>query len=93
MLLPEPPQPRLDDTIEGAIATSLGEQVGGGRRPPSPLLETPTRLRTRVKPSEKARDNAVVQQAELRRARMGDITGSASSSTNTGSGSPPPAIF
>ena len=89
---PLPPTARLDYTVEDAITSSLEEQIGGGCRPPSPPLETPTRLCTRVKPSEKARDNAVIQKARLRRARMGNIIGgvpSAIGNSNASPGSPP----
>ena len=85
---PLPPTVRLDYTVEDAITSSLEEQIGGGRRPPSPPLETPTRLRTRVKLSEKARDNAVVQKAGLQRAHMGNIVGGAPSAIGNSNASP-----
>ena len=62
------------DTVRGMVDSPLEEQVGGGCRPPSPPMETPTRLRTHIKPSERARDNVLVRQAGLRRALMGEVT-------------------
>ncbi|KAG9309294.1 hypothetical protein JVU11DRAFT_10781 [Chiua virens] len=43
-------------------------QLGGGRRDPSPVIETPTKLWTRLKPT--ARDGGLVSSAQSRRAKM-----------------------
>ncbi|KAH0828948.1 hypothetical protein J3R83DRAFT_2376 [Lanmaoa asiatica] len=42
-------------------------QLGGGRRQPSPVIETPTKLRTKLKPT--ARDGGLVSGAQSCRAK------------------------
>ena len=50
---------------------AAGAQLGGGCRQASPpVMETPTRLRSRIEPT--GRDTGVVQQAERRRAQLLD---------------------
>ncbi|KAF8425355.1 hypothetical protein L210DRAFT_877870, partial [Boletus edulis BED1] len=46
----------------------VAEQVGGSHRSHSPAIQTPTRLRTRIKAT--ARDNGLIRGAQDRRARM-----------------------
>ncbi|KAG2745360.1 hypothetical protein P692DRAFT_20670950, partial [Suillus brevipes Sb2] len=44
------------------------EQVGGGRRQLTPVIETPTKLRTHIKATN--RDGGLVKEASVRRARL-----------------------
>ncbi|KAG6377897.1 hypothetical protein JVT61DRAFT_14685 [Boletus reticuloceps] len=54
-----------------ASAEQLDEQIGGGRRLPSPPpIQTPTRLRAKVKATE--RDTGLVRDAGMRRGRLLD---------------------
>lgn len=64
-----PPVPHLE--ADNASVRYIQDQVSGSRRPPTPPpLETPTRLRPRIKPTN--RDTGLVQQAGNRQARLAD---------------------
>ncbi|KAI5981523.1 hypothetical protein EDD15DRAFT_2379435 [Pisolithus albus] len=53
--------PNIEDTVE--------EQIGGGRRPPSPPPQlTPTRFRTHIRAT--VRDSGLVREAQARRERL-----------------------
>ncbi|KAF8426831.1 hypothetical protein L210DRAFT_3184738 [Boletus edulis BED1] len=61
-----PPDGGEQPGIVEAFSDPAGTQLGGGRRQPSqpPSVETPTRLRTRIKPT--GRDTGVIQNAGRR---------------------------
>ncbi|KAF8131915.1 hypothetical protein EV363DRAFT_1164832, partial [Boletus edulis] len=64
-----PPECREQSGVFDAFNDPAGTQLGGGRHQPSqPPVETPTRLRTRIKPT--GRDTGVIQIAGRRRAQM-----------------------
>ena len=74
-----------------ALDECITEQIGGGRRSPSPVIQTPTRLRTRIKTT--ARDTGLVRGAQGRRAMMGsDSIAKPTESTATSMDSRPYAL-